>query len=334
MEHAPFSNQGLEPERLEKEEGLWVQKREQVEDFLKNEIDFTAIGDIIGEMYFKSRPDAPERGQDDLRKYRFSNIYDPKYEVQYVYSDNGKAVTAQAKKGRIHFSARSFFENNELNRALLLHVTIHELCHLASLTVSFDSKTERTQLSGVSSVTYNVQALREDTVEGKDKELEVLFSGLNEGITEFVSDAVYSEYLARTGKVLETVYQKGFVTNEVHGLIETPVTYYDERIAAYELIEKISQESELPMETVTEGFVQAYLRNERLDSEDLLSFFDEDSKAVLFLNKLKGNDIAKHEHDKQRFLVDILPNTERIFVKALFGRDVVGTYNKNIIESL
>lgn len=158
------------------------------------------------------------------------------------------------------------------------------------------------------------------------------FTLLNEGLTELIADAVFSEYFARSGSVREYEEKKKWYQKE--SLIDRGAAYLDERVAVVLLVSKISEYSGVPEDKVYQSLLAEYLVAGDLCRSELLDECKDAPEVQELLLQLKQNDAAifsKYNHTDIDPILDLWNKSCLTHVKAMTGRDYVGETNKKRI---
>ena len=326
MERSPFSQANLTPEILEKEAHEYVERIDQVKDVLEKHIDFKMVGDIISDIYRKCYPEI----SDTTIKKCLDAIYQPRIEVVYnVLPKEGSGmeyIDAITNGVSFKFSARSFFQNEEINTAHILHTAIHEAIHIASATYEGVSVGEYSET--VRGFRRSVSLNQENE---QDEKYTSFFDAFNEGMTEMLADVVYAEYLARNGEVASPLYEKVDEESGLkYGLADPPVTYENQRISVLALISDLASASGAEEEDIFRSLTAEYFTGGGLDRNDLLQYFRKGDDVYEWIEEFKRNHIRDYGEDGYDFVHNKLPSGVRSYVQALFGRDVVGRHNERV----
>ncbi|MFA5132061.1 MAG: hypothetical protein WC444_01890 [Candidatus Paceibacterota bacterium] len=337
MEHPPYSQSALTQESLSQEELVWNERISEVKEVLEREIDFNLIGDIISELYRKS---FPEIKQEDVRQV-LDDVYRPSIVVDYTisyqepkkregvhFSQESQIVDAlAATDGKsIYFYARSFYDKGSVDKGRLLSASIHESLHIASS--KFFSLSHEMKLTGVTNL-FSKKLTNKEEIVGRE------FNDLNEGLTELITDAIYSEYLARKGEVTSPVFEEVDPESGMSfGLIGSPMEYEEGRLFAYEFMEEFSRVSGLGLDETARSMVAEYFAGEGFHRDEIKELVSNDETLLEMLAVAKRNIPVGYNKESLDFVKNELSHQEKLFTWALFGRDEVGRYNEKIHESL
>lgn len=328
MEHTAFSNAGLDPLQLEKEATIVDRSIEEVKMALK-EVDFKVVDDILLGIFRKVYPNI----SDDGLKSDFS--FDGQYDIKVKYTEGlegGRynnttpqtvsSSSAYARGTQVAIMAREFVnEEGAMTggmKARLIKTAIHEIMHVKSFYTTPSGDMAFTGLA--SSTVYNP----EDNAS---------FLHLNEALTEVITDAVYSEYLARTG--VATQNEEVFENNNKIPLYRY-ATYLNERLALQKLVEMISKNSELPVEKAYESLVVEYFKNGDLRRSEILSEID-DQELKEFLEKIETNDskiLQSFSPTEIKIYVDYLHWSQAQAINSIVGRDYISSVNNQRYEEV
>lgn len=326
MEGDPFSSQNLAQPSLELEQLSFAQKIDHVQDFVKNEVQYSLLGDIFGELLRKSR--AANRasmhgvtGENELIENRVKNVKEPSLHVEYLSSFTDKysgettdrSSLAHTDGKSISFSASFFFAHSKLQKNLLLKAVVHELVHVASFT----------------GITAGISTAEKVTI-GKQEKIINYFELLDEALTEMISDAVYSEYLARSGEIMNDEFKKRDDNGMEYGLIDIPITYYNARIQLIALINELTQATSSSEELVIQSLVGTYFRNGKLDDVSIKEAFADNKEILEYIEQTKRNLVDGITEDDIEYLEEDLLKEESVFTCALFGRDEIGRRNQEV----
>lgn len=336
MEGNRFSPENLEPSVLEKEQTVYSLAVERVKETIEREVDFAMIADIFGDMYKKCFPDIINAELDRLKE----NIKNPIYEVKYVLTDSKYLLSdkddEETEDGEINehsahtdgkiirYSASIYYsENGQVDTTLLIKDSIHELLHIfAGALQNFG--TGELFSTGIS-----------HTRQIKNGEEFNFFDSINEGLTEVMVDAVFSEYFARKGDLNSYDNQEDVYLED--GQFDIPsrhMAYETERCDIYKLMNEIGEVSGFSNEIIAQALVREYLTNGYLLREEIVEAFKDFPKIITILRAHESN-LSDGITDEELFFLHNQAHTvELSFIKALFGRDVIGKYNKKVIESL
>lgn len=322
MERSFLGDRVVPSPTLEKEvsEEQKVVTIEKVKEALEKSIDRHLVVNVIEDIFSRCLPDVTKEQVKNI----MMSILPPKIEVVYFIDPlitGEKPRRAETNGINIMFSAREFYTNNVVDIAELLHVYIHEALHVVSVDRN-SYETDGSFTTGVSIATE--QMLQNEPVF-------YFYNKFNEALTELLADAVQTEYLTRKG---EASHHKTLLIDEKEFLIERPFAYQEERIVVQKIIKKIVEVSGFSNDQVVRAFVREYFTNGYLGRDEIVEAFKGYPEVYSKLKKLGNNftfEVSKAELEKYEF--DMI-STEFDFVKALFGRDVIGQYNKKVVDSL
>ena len=326
MEHQIFSQQGLSPEVIASEEKIWTDAIEKTREALEKEVDFILISNIFANIYKKCLPNLSE---EEINK-KLAGIVHPRYEVLYSLSGKTEEEYIKGKEKdnnaetdgiKIRYSARDYYEKGKIDITSLVKSSIHELLHIVA------DKNETNEDLFSTGVSVNSESSFEENP--------LFFNKTNEGLTEFISDAVYSEYMARKGEMITTEKFTGEDKDGVrYNLAPRNASYIGERLDIYILMNELQKITELPLERICQRLVKEYITNGDLLREEIVTEFREYPEVINTLEKLKRNHVTKFSEEELDRFEEEIQTTELVFAKTLFGRDAVGEYNKKIIDSL
>lgn len=318
MEYSPFSQYGLQEDVLNKEIGKEYKFIENTKDAIEKEVDFHAIADIIKDLIIKSKPGISE----SEIKEELSRLHNVKIEVKYVLHDEDDISyhgSANTDGNYINYSAFALCDSKGIpDTESLIYVSIHELLHVA--TGSF----------GLSGDNYKTGIEEQKNIKGEQV---TFFTLANEGLTELITSAIYSEYVARR-KGLGGVKQKIDLNDTGKVLIEKDMSYIKERIAMMNLIKHISFLTGFTNEEVCRSFVSLYITKGSLLEEDLIDEFKEYPEVLETIEAFKRNLIAEISINEEQDYINKYIESLDLFAKALFGRDVIGEYNIKTIDEI
>jgi hypothetical protein len=318
MEHAPFSEAGLVPGQLEKEAEVIERSINAVQEAVK-EIDLQTVDDILLSIFKKVYPD---RSEDDLKSrflfdgnYNIGVKYSEKLELENYNSKRDLDASAYARGNKIAILARAFVDNagslDKHSRSDLVKTVIHEIMHTKSS--NFDQY-HQVEFSGVS------------LEDGQIKEEGNPYIHLNEALTEVVADAVYSEYLARTGTAKEFDEERNGYTLP----IERHAAYMSERLALEQLARRLAKESGMSLEQVYQAFAVEYFKNGDLGRGELLELIDSEEIKSL-LGKIEVNDteiLTSFSPAEIAEYDNYLHWYQQKAVTGLVGRDYISSVNR------
>lgn len=328
MESKVLSNNDFslkKPEAAEKSgEALLLRTKEIID----KEINFTLISEIIGDIYKKCIPGVSSEILAKISDF----VNHPKYQVQYSQLD-GDDARADLGSMRMSFSAEAVVgDHGGINSTKLLKNVIHELLHLVTRSYRQDSL----------SIVYT--GVRAHVLKGSQEYS--FFERLNEGLTEIIADAVFAEYVAREGSVSAVHRTSDFIIGEMKLAIPFRYpSYVRERLGVFRLIEVLQSATSVNnsdfdhnYDSLCRALVREYFTNGYLLSDEMYEVFAESPGLLDILEKLRDDDSILGEHDlsedSQIEYLSQLTFGESNFIKALFGRDVVGAYTAKAINSL
>lgn len=327
MEGSPMSQANLIPLVLEKEEMMWQFAIERTTEALEKDIDFVLISNILRDIYKKCFPGIPA----EILDAKIENLSHIKCDVLYTIinpDDLKNSLTEGVEAhtdGKVIQYAASKCCDDEGNPDVpkLLKVSIHELLHIAA---------GRSLATGTGEVfSTGIDQAKQIHI-GKEA---LYFRNINEGLTELIADAVYSEYLARKGEVSSSCSLEDVHLPE--GEFALPgryISYENERIAIYSLIDELEKVSGFSYDTICQTLVKEYFTNGYVLRDEMVEAFEGNPEIIQILERYKRNLIEDYGNDVHAYLHDTLQGSEVHFIKAIFGRDVIGVYNKKVVESL
>ncbi len=331
METAPFGEGGLNPKQLEKEEAIVTRAIDSVQEAIK-EIDFKVIDQILFTILKKAYP--------ELSSLQFHKnfSFDGVYPIRVKYSqfmdlshygssfeNEGGHASAYYDDDNIVVFAREHVDDegnmHDDQKPALIKTLIHEAMHLMSTAV-YEKKSDTWEAwTGVTK-----QRSSEDTSE----KLESLpYMRLNEALTEVVADAVYSEYLARTGSVTTFEEKSKWYKKESH--IDRNAGYISERMALATLVDMLAKHSGVDEGRVYQALAVEYLKNGDLMRSEMLEEYKETDDIRSFLDNLKQNKdetFPSFSDEKIEEISAFLSVKELTAIKALVSRDYIGEVNK------
>lgn len=338
MEISPFFQQGLDPGQLEREKALVLKSIDSVQEAIK-EIDFRLIKEILTDFCKKLGGVS-----DEDRAFFLKHILEMEYDIHVVYSEEldsnlqgGLYGEKHQSKGTVTimsvwnnvitiFARECVDGNGELHyedRLLLMRGMIHEILHAQTeLSVKDDVTGESQEHIGI--------AYLNESNEGDSMDQNGLpFMLLNEGLTELITDAVFSEYLARSGTVKGYEVIRKWYHKEL--LIDRGVTYINERMAIMALVSKISEYSGVPEDKVYQSLLSEYFTLGDLSRSELLDECKDapEIKELLLQVKQNNSDIFSH-YDNADIdpILDLWDKSCLAHVKAMVSRDYIGEVNK------
>lgn len=305
------------PKKTEQESGEYnyEQQRKLVESFLAR-IDVDALVDVYADLKRKSL--GWERGGSDdyvFHVYMRHVLKDPDIE-EGVRGGQVAAIQPMLADDVVFAKLKVFVKGldagGERDFSKFLKAVMHELAHAASLA-------NRLQDGQV------MAGFQKASIEERQ------FTPLNEAFTEYVADAVYSEYLRRTGNQKDaTVFSYGPMS----------IKYDREQYGVYRrflevLIDKISQESGFEREEIVKSMLGHYMRpdfSQELDEiYSVVSLEIQQEFEMLKIDPLGfGNQITHPADSESRFVPklklicqELLQKKEgRQHVEAIFGKDI------------
>jgi|AntRauTorcE11897_2_1112592.scaffolds.fasta_scaffold13999_2 hypothetical protein len=149
----------------------------------------------------------------------------------------------------------------------VLWTLIHEELHAVSATNSVEygedtSKKRTVWKSGVSSMTH----VNEQTEDGEPAYYSYkIFTNINEGITESITERIYREYIVRTGD--ERISHNDAEQYADRRYVIETYGKYQEFLDSYILL--LAAQSEVPIDTVRDSVIRTYLRNGQIVPEEL-----------------------------------------------------------------
>jgi hypothetical protein len=334
-----FPQVELTAKHLEKDERLYVEAIERVNEILKHEIDYETIGTIIEDICKRCFPDSSKskvvfKRIEELKKRLFA--FNVKY-VDVVEEKNGDIVfsknRAQIGEQSITFFAKEFLNSEDkVDAQMLIDTVIHELLHL--VVWGHEHIKNEKGVATISGLMYQKFSVTEKS----ELHFQEYFRSLNEGLTELIKDAVYSEYQARKGTAFDSPefgmdvgLEKGVVVNPLMRF----VGYSSKRADVKVLINEIHKATGISEDDVFRSLVSEYFTNGNLTREELLKLFGEYEGLTSLLDRL-SKDINAREYSQDEIEQDFKDTifSEQGYIRALFGRDVVGSYNKKIQEDV
>lgn len=334
-----FPQAELTAKHLEKDERLYVEAIERVNEILKHEIDYAVIGNILEEICGRCFPD---RSKGEIVFSRIEEIKNGlySYHVKYVDVEEGEngdisfsKNRAQIKSKSITFFAKEFLnDEDKIDAQLLTDTIIHELLHL--VTWGHEQNKNEKGVLMMSGVMYKEFSFNEQS----ELHIGEYFRSLNEGLTELIKDAVYSEYQARKGIAFDYP-EYGMAIESKDGSVISPlmrsVAYNAQRMDVQILVDEIYKATEIPLEDIWRSLVSEYFTNGNLTRAELLKLYGDHESLASLVVRLSED---LHARDYPQAVANYnFYNTifiEQDFVKALFGRDVIGRYNKKIKEDV
>lgn len=325
-----FSEQNLNPDVLKEEEQIWALSIERTKEAIERNVDFNLISSIFGEIYQKCFPGI---SKEELSK-KLESVTHPTYEVLYSLfevddvlerKDISESEDSAYTDGKIIRYASSVYctSNGEVDVPYLIKTSIHELLHVFAGSFS-NPGTGEIFSTGVS---------HQKQVYGGNHAS--FFEKVNEGLTELISDAVFAEYLARKGEMVSLGNQKDVhLSDGDFDMPERHMTYGEERVDLYKLIHEIGEASSFSIESIFQALVKEYFTRGYLLREEIVEAFKDFPQIQEALEKMKRNLSEGNTEDDQGHLYELAHRSELVLIKALFGRDVIGQYNKKIVDSL
>lgn len=216
--------------------------------------------------------------------------------------------------GKLVILARGLDTHNEKDFPKFLKIIIHEMSHVASM----DNKLRNSE-ANIGFQTASVDNWR--------------FTPLNEAFTEYITDAVYSEYVQRTGN-------RSDATTVSYGPVD--IQYDREQYGIYRkflslLIDEIVKESGFSKEEITRSMLGHYMRADfSREIDDLYAEISPNLQQEFEMLKIDpfslGNQTTHSADLEKRFLPklklicqELLKTREgRTHVEAIFGRDIFG----------
>jgi hypothetical protein len=108
-----------------------------------------------------------------------------------------------------------------------------------------------------------------------------------------------------------------------------------ERLAIHDLVRQIAETAGLSIQEVYTAFTREYFTNVKFTREALTEAFKENKKITDLLQTLKRNLLPKvHSVEELQNMVDTEHQEESLFVMTLFNRDVIGTHNRKVVDSM
>jgi hypothetical protein len=218
----------------------------------------------------------------------------------------------------MRFSARDFFENGKANNNEILRTFIHESLHIASMDVSGGNKISNSGLAQehiYKLVDTNVQA--------------VFFNKINEGVTELITDAIYTEYLARKG-INPEADAEHFSNLQGVRFRDRYRTYLEERYYVTKFIQEVTKVSGLGESEVIHALTKEYFSNGNLLRSEMREAFVDHPEIIQMLETVKRNMNPEINEDEFESIDQQIITEKSQFALALFGRDVIGEYNEKI----
>ena len=338
MESAPFSPQGLDADQLEKEEALVLKSIDSVQEAVK-EIDFTVINEILRDIYTKFTGDI----SDEDRNFYFK--LDENFNIRVKYTElinfshygafisNTTNIKAYTRDGGIIIFAReyvnSYGDTDSKTRLALLRDIIHEMLHIKSSFAEEDIASEN--LKFTSGISPKQSRNKDETLIIHDDNKSDDFIIANEGLTELITDAIFSEYLARSGKLKELEQDNG--SDIQADYIDRGALYFSGRLALVSLVSMIAEYTGVSEDKVYQAFVIEYLTGGDIMRAEIMDECKDSPEISAFLEKMKSNDlkdIVKSYSEKERnTLLDFMNKHKLVHIKAILGRDYIGETNKN-----
>ncbi len=333
MEHAPFSAAGLEPEQLEKEKAFVLTSIENVQEAV-HEIDFATIDAILLDILMRVDQ---ESTRDGLKKefslegrYPISVKYSGEVNTDHYgesFQDKGESA-AYSVFPNIVVLAREFVDDkgtiDAAGKLYLLKVLIHEIMHHTSFGVEEREDSSLPLVhSGLSFGTPDESGY----VEGN------AFTFINEALTEMIADAVYAEYLARTGVVSE--YEEKLAWYRQPNRIDRHAGYVSERLVLMSFVDRIAAHFKISEEKVYQALTVEYFTGGDLSRAEIVDEIKDIPEIKELIEKIKKNDASLFKDlssEEQGKILTILDEKQLVPVKALLGRDYVGETNQARIK--
>ncbi len=338
MEHSPFSQQGLDANQLEKEETLELKSIHSVQEAVK-EIDFTLINRILRDIYTKFTGDL----SDEDRNFYFK--LDENFNIHVKYTElidlshygaflsNTTNIKAYTHNGRIVIFACEYVNNygdiDSKTKLLLIRDIVHEMLHIKSSFAEEDIASEK--LKFTSGISPKPLSNNDGTLMDHDDNKGDDFILVNEGLTELITDAIFSEYLARSGVLKEFEQNNGLDTQPDY--IDRGALYLSGRLALVSLVDMIAQHTGVSEDKVYQALVIEYLTGGDIMRAEIMDECKDSPEISAFLEKMKSNDlkdiVKSYSEEERNTLLDFMNKHKLVHIKAILGRDYIGETNKN-----
>ncbi len=326
MEHSPFSDAGLHPDQLEKEQALVEPSIRSVQETIQK-IDINTIIDILFGLYSRTRGIAKAEETKEQFRHRvyphiivkYSDDINLKHYGERFVSQN-EPPQAYSLHGSIVFLAREIVNNDgtlgSLGDFFIIKLLIHEMLHSISTVQTIDTTTgAAVELSGVSK---NVGQR-----EGGE------FRVINEGLTEVIADAVFSEYLARTGELSRYHENEGY--SDRQKLVSRFAGYLRERYALMLFVHELSNETKVSEGEVYQALLTEYLATGDISRSEIIDECKSNEVVQKMLRQFRDNIIDEQDLpgiDDLEKIISSFTIKELAHVHKLVGRDYIGETNK------
>ncbi len=284
-------------------------QKEQVEileRFIREDINFKVLQDLFREIMRKS----------DILSQDVEGVVGriTPESIHFKDIDSGGQHTVTTSSGviinnEINLAIDHHTIDNIVNKEDLLHTVIHEFLHFIS------HKMESTGLMKI-----------------EDDPNPDHFEGVNEGMTELLTDCVLSEYLRRTGDM------KKHSTAELFTLSPR---YLFQRDIMLGIIEDFSEETGLDKNIIFKAMVEAYCNNRSLFSSEIFNEIEnQEIRAVISLSSevddftFEDGKLERLQKQAKSYLEKIKYNIfkykgidSRYVIESLFGEDYLSGKN-------
>jgi len=253
-------------------------EQKQVSEFL-NSINEKILQDIFAE-YFRYAGNVEKNmnwtALKDVRILYKNTVHDDHFFAEY---NSRVGITLRAHK----------LESNEQ----ILWALIHEQCHSVTasgwLGESYQEDVETGEISGKDIEMIGLEKTTMISSSGEDPELKIQNTNINEGVTQFLTERIFREYILRSGHdVFESTSNNHPDEDEkTWKQIQIEEAVATQKIGEYDrywnnarlYIGIISALTDVPTDVVEKGVFRSYFRNGSLN-------FEEDSEIIELLDSI------------------------------------------------